>query len=99
SAIAVEWRYAWIDVPACPQCHFDVPVGARVCPHCRALQPQASTTVLGPGATLDLGYGRIVIDARLGEGGMGVVWRAWLFYAPSTGRAGEPPTPIALKVL
>jgi serine/threonine-protein kinase len=99
SAISEEWRYAERDVPDCPQCHAAVPAGVRVCPRCHALQPQPSTTVLAPGATMDLGYGRIVIDGRLGEGGMGIVWRAWLFYAPSSGRANEPPTPVALKVL
>jgi len=35
----------------------------------------------------------------LGEGGMGIVWRAWLFHAPSTPRGAEPPLPVALKVL
>jgi serine/threonine-protein kinase len=52
-----------------------------------------------PGATIDVGDARIVLDARLGEGGMGVVWRGWLFRAPNTPRAHEPPTAIALKVL
>ena len=54
---------------------------------------------IGPGATVDLGYGRVVVQARLGEGGMGVVWRAWLFFAPSGPRAREAPVPLALKVL
>ena len=40
----------------------------------------------------------LVVDARVGEGGMGVVWRAWLFRAPGTPGAGEP-EPVALKVL
>ena len=30
---------------------------------------------------------------------MGIVWRAWLFHAPGTLHAAEPPLPIALKVL
>jgi serine/threonine-protein kinase len=54
---------------------------------------------IGPGATKDLGHGRIVIQARIGEGGMGVVWRAWLFFAPDGPRRAEPPVPLALKVL
>ena len=70
-----------------------------MCAQCRALQPLANGIALGPGATIDVGYGRIVIDVRLGEGGMGIVWRAWLFFSPATGRAAEPPTPVALKVL
>jgi serine/threonine protein kinase len=30
---------------------------------------------------------------------MGVVWRAWLFYAPTAIRPADPPQPLALKVL
>jgi serine/threonine protein kinase len=51
------------------------------------------------GTTIDLGYGRIVIDSRLGDGGMGVVWRGWVFHAPNGPRAAEPPAPVAIKVL
>ncbi len=54
---------------------------------------------IAPGATLELGYGRLVVETRLGEGGMGVVWRAWLFFAPKGLRGGEAPRPLALKVL
>src|SRR5207249_7433532 len=45
------------------------------------------------------GYGRIVVDARVGAGGMGVVWRGWLFQSPTGPRAKDAPEPIALKVL
>ena len=51
------------------------------------------------GEKIELGYARIVIDARLGEGAMGVVYRAWLFYAPNGPRASEPPVPLAVKQL
>jgi serine/threonine protein kinase len=60
---------------------------------------QGSFTRIEPGATLERGYGRMVVDARVGEGGMGIVWRGWLFYPPDGPRGGEPATPIALKVL
>jgi serine/threonine-protein kinase len=41
---------------------------------------------------------RLVVDARVGEGAMGVVWRAWVFHPPGTPSA-ETPEPVALKVL
>jgi serine/threonine protein kinase len=87
-------------VPPCVQCKTELAYGARVCPSCRALQPLAAHH--GPvakGTTIDLGYGRVVIDERIGEGGMGVVWRGWLFYAPGDPRATDKPIPLALKVL
>ena len=84
----------------CVQCTSDLPAGVRVCPRCRALQPVSVDPVrLGPGATLDIGYGRVVIQERIGAGGMGVVWRAWLFFAPGGPRANDAPMPLALKVL
>jgi serine/threonine-protein kinase len=58
-----------------------------------------STPKIGHGQTIELGYGRVVVDARVGEGAMGSVWRGWLFYAPGGPRASEPPIPIALKEL
>jgi eukaryotic-like serine/threonine-protein kinase len=85
---------------ACVQCGGEIDSWARICPSCRALQPlTVHTGPIGPGATIDLGYGRLVVQARVGEGGMGVVWRAWLFPAPDGPRAAEPPTPVALKML
>lgn len=35
----------------------------------------------------------------LGEGGMGTVYRAWLYYNPKGPRAGSPAQPVAVKVL
>jgi serine/threonine-protein kinase len=87
-------------VPACIQCKTELAFGARMCPACRTLQPLAMHRgPVAPGTTIDLGYGRIVIDVRVGEGGMGVVWRGWLFFAPSHPRAQEKPILLALKVL
>jgi serine/threonine protein kinase len=51
------------------------------------------------GAKIELGYARIAIDAYVGAGGMGEVYRGWLFHAPSGPRASEPPVPLAVKVL
>ncbi len=51
------------------------------------------------GAKIELGYGRIVVDRQIGAGAMGVVYRAWLFYAPAGPRGSEPPVPLAVKEL
>ena len=66
---------------------------------CRALQPHVETAAITPGTTIDRGGARIVVDTRVGAGGMGVVWRGWLFHAPGSPLAKEPPVPVALKVL
>jgi serine/threonine protein kinase len=81
---------------ACAQCGAPLLPEQRVCPTCRALQPSRET--FAPGVTIDRGDRRIVLDARVGEGGMGVVWRAWQFYPPGSPR-GDKPELLALKVL
>jgi serine/threonine-protein kinase len=81
---------------ACAQCSAPLTPDERVCPRCHALQPARED--FAPGATIDRGEARIVIDARVGEGAMGVVWRAWVFHPPGHPRAGQP-EPVALKVL
>jgi serine/threonine protein kinase len=84
----------------CIQCSNSLGAGVRVCPACHALQHvPVHVGPIGPGATKDLGHGRVVVQARIGEGGMGVVWRAWLFHAPDGPRGKGPPVPLALKVL
>jgi serine/threonine protein kinase len=85
---------------SCAQCHATLAPGARVCPSCHALVPIASPgAALAPGVTIDRGDSRIVLDARIGEGGMGVIYRAWRFYPPSDPRHEGGPRPLALKVL
>ena len=71
-----------------------------MCPSCRALVPSRGTSkTLAAGAQIDRGYGKIVVDAKIGSGAMGTVWRAWLFWDPKGPRGHEPPLPLALKQL
>lgn len=81
----------------CPSCAAPVLPGMRVCPNCKALLPQERVKI-EKGMTLERGYGRFVIDAQVGQGGMATVWRAWLFYAPKDPRSKEPLL-VALKVM
>jgi serine/threonine protein kinase len=87
-------------VATCVQCKHAIDDGIAVCPNCRSLQPSRSQgRTLEPGTQIDRGYGKIVVDARIGSGAMGTVLRAWLFWDPKGPRGGEKPTPLALKQL
>jgi serine/threonine-protein kinase len=81
---------------ACAQCGAPLELDRRVCPRCHALQPARES--IRAGVTIDRGNSRLVVDARLGEGGMGVVWRAWRFRAPGAAQQDAPEL-VALKVL
>jgi eukaryotic-like serine/threonine-protein kinase len=85
-------------VTTCIQCRSPLDAELRVCPACGALQPPPNPYVLARGTTIDLGHARVVVDARIGEGGMGIVYRGWLFHAPGDARA-EAPEIVALKQL
>jgi len=77
-----------------------MPDSTAVCPRCRAPQPlRAQDRTLQPGTTIDRGYGRIVVDACIGSGTMGTVYRAWLFWDPQGPRRHDRPAPLALKQL
>ena len=49
--------------------------------------------------TFDLGWGRVVLGKLIGDGGMGRVHRAWLYYNPQGPRAGQQPHEVAVKIL
>lgn len=87
-------------VPSCARCNLSLPEGAAVCPRCRTLQPsRAAARTLSSGTQIDRGYGKIVVDEKIGAGAMGTVYRAWLFWDPKGPRGAEGPVPLALKQL
>ncbi|MCC6649188.1 MAG: serine/threonine protein kinase [Polyangiaceae bacterium] len=51
------------------------------------------------GAVFDLGWGRAVAGDVIGDGGMGTVYRGWLYYNPRGPLAGKEAHPVAIKVL
>lgn len=72
---------------------------ARFCPQC-GLAVQKRRQRIAPGAEVELGdLGRCVVGHAIGEGGMGVVFRGWLYYNPAGRFADTPPHPVALKVV
>ncbi|MEO7037762.1 MAG: serine/threonine-protein kinase [Polyangiaceae bacterium] len=83
----------------CSACKSIVVDEARFCPNCGQAITRAKA-VIGPGAELELeDWGRAVLGHIIGEGGMGVVYRAWLYYNPAGRFANTPPHPIAIKLL
>lgn len=85
----------------CVQCRQELAEGTAVCPHCHCLQPSRSQGrgQIAPGIQIDRGYGRIVVESKIGSGAMGTVYRGWLFYAPNGPQRDDKPVPLALKQL
>ncbi len=87
-------------VTVCAGCKTVFANEGRFCPSCGAPAPaQIAAPTTGPGARLDLGWGQVVIGELIGDGGMGVVYRGWLYYNPRSQQAGTPPHPVAVKIL
>ena len=82
----------------CPSCARLAAQGYRACPWCAAPLPIAHNhSMLGVGSQIDFAWAMASLDAQLGEGGMGVVWHAWLH--PRGAGGVQPPLEAAVKVL
>jgi serine/threonine-protein kinase len=88
-------------VSPCPSCRGPCPPGATFCPACGTTLTEAPAARGAPFASgfVELGWGRAVIGVLIGDGGMGTVYRGWLYYSPQGPRAGTPPHEVAIKVL
>ena len=87
-------------VTVCVGCRTVYPNDGKFCPNCGApTAARSPTPTTGPGTVIDLQWGRVVVQDIIGDGGMGVVYRGWLYYNPQGPKAGTPPHPVAVKVL
>jgi eukaryotic-like serine/threonine-protein kinase len=83
----------------CATCRSVIEDAARFCPQCGApLLPTPRRLGVGSELAVD-DFGRVVLGHELGEGGMGIVYRGWLYYDPRGRLAGTEPHPVAIKVL
>ncbi len=86
------------DVLRCASCGRVAAHGYRACPWCAAPLPYgAAGSAVGVGSQIDFGWAVAALDQQLGEGGMGVVFHAWLH--PRGAGGVQPPLEAAVKVL
>ncbi len=86
-------------VAGCVKCQSQILPGLFVCPQCHSLQPRHGSRTLEPGMQIVRPEGKLVVDERLGSGGMGLVFRGWLFHDPNGPNKTAEPAPVALKQL
>ncbi len=86
-------------VVECPSCRERVEQAeARFCPACGTRLPSALQPI-GEGTIITLPNGHVVLGDIVGEGGMGVVRRGWLRYAPDAPGGTKSDHPVAVKLL
>jgi eukaryotic-like serine/threonine-protein kinase len=88
-------------VAVCASCRSIIQDSARFCPQCGvplSQQPRLQSRIES-GGQFDIGWGTVIIGDTIGEGGMGIVYRGWLYYDPSGPRGGHAAHPVAIKVL
>lgn len=89
-----------LGVSVCSNCRSVIAeLDACFCPACGRVLDQGPPSQLGAGTLLPLGYGDVVLGDVIGEGGMGIVRKGWLHYAPGGSRSGTPDHPVAVKIL
>ncbi|MFI5298602.1 MAG: serine/threonine-protein kinase, partial [Polyangiales bacterium] len=81
---------------SCTSCGRFCTAGFRTCPWCSAPLPRADGEVF-EGSELDFGWARARVIERLGEGGMGTVYRATM--QPMGAGGVQPAFEAAVKVL
>lgn len=88
-------------VAVCVRCKSVVEQRANFCPHCGTrfpLEPPSTRLVNGAEVPME-DWGKVVLGDVIGQGGMGLVRRGWLYYDPQGPRAGTPTHPVAVKIL